>query len=261
MTNQGITRIAAAVTLFTALTLQQGQAQMTTGTENSKATSTPLEIKYLPLANSDHPTFNQRIPEIIKAVEKLPDSTTGTIVMVGDSITHGFFRGKHMPEKLHGLPVINQGISGDRIDRPDANSGVTKRVGLIVDARPAAVFVMIGINDYWGGKGTPEEVIPRYEAMFKMIKTALPDTPIVWQSVLPTGKDNAYMNPSVDLLNEKIKSWAEAAGDTYLDLHPVMEDEKGELKEDFSGDGVHLSKEAYDVWLQELNKVLPTVLK
>lgn len=206
--------------------------------------------------------YNSRVDQIKKDIAALPADTSGTIVMLGDSITHGFFSNKAMPKEINGHTVINQGISGDRIDRqPEDGTGVVHRIDLIQQAKPVAVFVMIGINDYWGGKGTPEEVIPRYEKMVPMLKAAVPNAKVVLESVLPTSKTNAYMNPNVDKLNTRIKQLAAENGFTYLDLHPVMEDENGELKAEFTKDGVHLNNAAYAVWLKELKKTLDSVLK
>ncbi len=224
-------------------------------------TTSPLAEKFMPLANSGHAHFNKRIPEIIKEAEAIPADTTGTIVMVGDSITEGFFRKDVMPERISGVLVVNQGISGDQVDRPTSNSGVTTRVGLVKAAKPAIVFVMIGVNDFWGGKEETDAVIPQYEKMFGMLKEAVPNARIVLQSVLPTSKGNAYLNEKVNVLNERIKDLAASNGATYLDLHPVMEDDKGELKADFTGDGVHLTEAAYAAWLEKLKETVAKELK
>jgi len=64
----------------------------------------------------------------------------------------------------------------------------------------------------------------------------------------------------VDKLNDHIKQLASESGAIYLDLHPVMEDAKGELKADFTADGVHLNPQGYQVWLKELKKTVGEVL-
>ncbi len=217
------------------------------------AATTATETAQKVVVKQSH--FDARVEQIRKDIAALPPTTTGTIVMVGDSITEGFFRKEAMPETVNGMLVVNQGISGDQIDRPSAGTGLTSRIDLIKQARPAVVFVMIGVNDFWGGKETPEEVLPQYENMFTMLKQALPETQIVLQSVLPTSKKNAYLNENVDKLNALAKELAEKSGTIYLDLHPTMEDEKGELKDEFTGDGVHLTPAGYAAWLQKLQEV------
>ncbi len=250
MSFESVMRGAVAAAMLTAATADLPAQAADAATTGSSA------VKY---DRNSH--FGKRMAAMEEEIAALPADTTGTIVMVGDSITEGFFRSHVMPETLHGLKVVNQGISGDQIDRPTSGTGVTHRMELLKQAKPAVVFVMIGINDYWGGKELPAEVIPQYEKMFKMIRETVPNAHIVVESVLPTSKKNAYMNPYVDQLNARAKELAAEAGGTYLDLHPVMEDEKGELKAEFTGDGVHLNEEAYKVWLKKLQEVVPTVLK
>jgi len=204
--------------------------------------------------------FAERISEIKKEIAALPADTTGTIVMLGDSITQGFFNKDYMPEKINGLEVVNEGISGDQIDKPTSGTGVVTRLDLVKQAKPAIVFVLIGINDMWGGKEDPKSVIPQYEDMVDKLKSAVPDARIVLQSILPTSKKNAYLNEGVDLANNRIQELAKENDLVWLDLHPIMEDEKGELKDAYTGDGVHLTPEAYAAWLKKLNEVSAELL-
>lgn len=243
--------LMAVGAFFMASTTAYVTAQ-TTATASAGTTSTVV-------AKKSH--FENRIDQIRADLAEMSPETTGTIVMVGDSITEGFFGTGTMSKTIGGIPVMNQGISGDQIDHVTSGTGVTTRIDLIKQARPAVVFVMIGVNDFWGGKETPEDVLPQYEKMFSLLKTALPDTPIVLQSVLPTSMKNAYLNDSVDKLNARAKQLAEESGASYLDLHPVMEDENGELKAEFTGDGVHLNAAAYAAWLTVLEEEIARILK
>jgi hypothetical protein len=43
---------------------------------------------------------------------------------------------------------------------------------------------------------------------------------------------------------------------SYLDLHPLLCDAKGELKEDFTKDGLHLTEPAYLIWREQILKAL-----
>lgn len=204
--------------------------------------------------------YNERVAEIKKDIAALPAGTTGTVVMLGDSITHGFFTSKSMPATLAGLPVVNEGISGDQVDRSTSSTGIVNRLPEITAAKPAVVFVLIGINDMWGGKESPEDTIKQYEDMVPKLKAAAPGATVVLQSILPTSMKNAYLNEGVTTVNKRIKELAEANDMQWLDLHPLMEDDKGELKADFTGDGVHLTPAAYGVWLKKLEEVTPGLL-
>ena len=45
-------------------------------------------------------------------------------------------------------------------------------------------------------------------------------------------------------------------GCDYLDLHKLMLDEKGELKAEFTPEGLHLTEAAYLVWRAEILKTM-----
>jgi lysophospholipase L1-like esterase len=38
-------------------------------------------------------------------------------------------------------------------------------------------------------------------------------------------------------------------GVTYVDLHPVLTDEQGQLQQELSTDGLHLKPAAYEKWV------------
>lgn len=252
-------RFVHAVAFAAALGLTSAAQAQTVAPDaaSTSETAKPKKKKKVPATTR----FETRTAQMKADIKALPEETTGTIVMVGDSITEGFFNQKQMPEKIHGVLVVNQGISGDQIDRPTSGTGVTHRLDLVRQAKPAVVCVMIGVNDFWGGKETVEEVLPQYEKMFAGLKQAAPNAKFVWQSVLPTSMKNAYLNPSVNRLNARIKELAAQAGDTYLDLHPIMTDANGELKAEYTNDGVHLNPEAYQAWLKELTSTLQPLLQ
>lgn len=251
-------RIVHALALITTLGFASTAAAQTAPAE---APSAPPVVKPKKKNKPAKSHYQTRVDQMKKDIQALPEDTTGTIVMVGDSITEGFWKQNQMPEKIHSVLVMNQGISGDQIDRATSSTGVTHRLDLVRKAKPAVVCVMIGVNDFWGGKETVEEVLPQYEKMFAGLKQAAPNAKFVWQSVLPTSMKNAYLNPSVNSLNARIKELAANAGDTYLDLHPTMADANGELKAEYTGDGVHLKPEAYQAWLKELSSTLQPLLQ
>ncbi len=222
-----------------------------------QSTTTTAAGQTTPTARShwnakDH--FHTRVAQIRDDIANLPSGTTGTIVMLGDSLTEQFFRQKQMSAEINGLTVVNQGISGDQIDRPTSGTGVTHRIELVAEAKPAVVFVMIGTNDFWGGREEPDEVIPQYTKMFRMLKEAAPKARFVWQSLLPASGDKAHLNSKIDELNAHIASLAAEAGDVYVDLHPELEDANGELRAEFTNDGVHLTPAAYQVWLKVIRE-------
>ena len=80
--------------------------------------------------------------------------------------------------------------------------------------------------------------------------------PVYIESVLPCRAQLADRNPKVLDYNKQLKRLANQYGYKYLDLHLLMIDHTGQLKQEYSSDGIHLTPAAYEVWKHEMDKVL-----
>jgi len=60
----------------------------------------------------------------------------------------------------------------------------------------------------------------------------------------------------VNDFNERLQKLANEFGYEYVDLHSKMVDDKGELKEEFTADGLHLKEPAYRIWKAEIERTL-----
>ena len=177
------------------------------------------------------------------------------VVLLGDSITEGFEVAKYLP----GRRVLNRGIGADVIgnDLPaDDNRGVLKRLDeSVFNCAATNVFLMIGINDLGAGR-TPDVMEQGYREILQRIKTETPRVRVHVQSVLPTRDNYAKHNANVVDFNGRLKKLAEEFGYDYLDIHALVADDQGELKADYTGDGLHLNEAAYKVWLAEVERVM-----
>lgn len=171
------------------------------------------------------------------------------IVFLGNSITE---RGQ-WHELLPGEIIMNRGIGGDN------TFGVLARLNDVIQYQPKKVFLLIGINDI--GRGLPLEVIANnYRQIMERIKKGSPKTILYVQSVLPMNerilKADYLKNKkdSVLQLNVAIQNLAREMGVEYINLHPVFADEQGELKDDYTIDGIHLKPAAYVQWVAFLKR-------
>ncbi|MFN3648128.1 MAG: GDSL-type esterase/lipase family protein [Armatimonadota bacterium] len=177
------------------------------------------------------------------------------VVLLGDSITEGF----EVPRYFPGRRVLNRGIGGDVIGNqlaPDDPRGVLKRLDeSIFDCAPSHVFLMIGINDLNGGH-TVDGMETGYRELLRRVKEHSPQLRVYVQSVLPTRGDFAARNEPVREFNRRLERLAREAGYPYLDLHRLFVDDGGELKAEYTPDGLHLNDAGYRVWLREVERVL-----
>ena len=176
-----------------------------------------------------------------------------TIVFLGNSITQV---GKWQ-ELIPNREVINKGISGDITTR------VLARIENCLFAKPAKIFVMIGINDLKIGKAI-DSITANQIRIIEKIKRLSPRTKIYMQSTLPVNESmlasiyKRLNNADIAKMNTALKLACKQKRVTYIDLQPLMVDENEQLKSSLSTDGLHLKPEAYLNWVNYLktNKFL-----
>lgn len=190
------------------------------------------------------------------AAHKQPDRLT---VLVGDSLSLWF------PPDL--LPSdrtwLNQGISGETSD------GLLRRIDLFDRVKADTILIMIGINDLIRGIA-PETVLANQREMIQYLKYAHPNAQIIIQSILPHGGPSvqhrhpeanppAWVDRLPELpndvirdLNRQLVKLAKEEKVGYLNLHPRFTNAQGDLQVSLSSDGLHLSRQGYDVWRSQL---------
>ena len=186
--------------------------------------------------------YKMRCGQIREAIAKLPEGTTGTVVLLGDSITEG-----HPARTVAGMTVVNEGISGDRAVVADPPIGVLRRLDLVTSAKPAMVFLMIGINDF-GEKETCDQLEAEYRELLPALRAAAPNARIFVQSILPTRDHFAFHIPNVREMNGRIQRMCLEEGMDWVDLTTAVADPDGLLKAHYTGDGLHLKPPGYAVW-------------
>ena len=177
------------------------------------------------------------------------------VVLLGDSITEGFDVKKYFPDRR----VLNRGIGADIIGNalPDSDKrGILRRMDeSVFDCNPSDVFILIGINDLGSGH-KPATIESGYREILHQIKKKAPKVRVHIQSVLPCRGNYAKHNANVNDVNARLQKLAKEFGYDYVDLHSKMIDDKGELKQEFTPEGLHLKPAAYKVWKAEIEHTL-----
>jgi lysophospholipase L1-like esterase len=177
------------------------------------------------------------------------------VVLLGDSITEGFKVDKYFPDRH----VLNRGIGADIIGNklPDSDHrGILRRMDeSVFDCNPSDVFLLIGINDLGMGH-KPDDIEGGDREILDQIKKKAPNVHVHIESLLPTRGNYAKHNANVNDINIRLQKMAQEYGYDYVDLHSKMIDDKGELKEEFTPEGLHLKEGAYKVWKAEIDRIL-----
>ncbi len=172
-------------------------------------------------------------------------SNKGGIIFLGDSITEA----GEWSELFDTTSIRNRGIAGD------VSSALFERLDDVIGLSPNKVFLMIGVNDLLFV--SVEEVVKNYKAIVEKITTAVPTCQLYLQSVLPINtevRNIPISNESIRSLNDAIQQIAKENKLQYLDIHSLLKDKQGNLKAQYTQDGIHINGEAYVVWSQAIKE-------
>jgi lysophospholipase L1-like esterase len=172
-----------------------------------------------------------------------------TVVLLGDSLTSGgeFKETENIPE----VEVHNLGVSGD------TTWGILARLHRIWDLSPEFVFLLAGINDLGHGE-RPEDIVVRHKRIWEAVRSPENGPTLVLHPLIPVnprrfpaGNWN-LKNTVIYDLNFHLECAAANLGIPILDFRAPLMDRHGDLREEYTLDGLHLVKEAYVLWDREL---------
>ena len=177
------------------------------------------------------------------------------IIFIGDSIV------EYYPlQELLGTTktIVNRGIRGYQtgllLDNLDVHL-----YGDAVDQ----IVLLIGTNDI--GKDVPmNQALTNLESVIQSISRDYPLSQIKLVSILPVHQGEEYKQTVYIRTNERIKAWNQAYQELafaymqveYVSVFEELLDQEGQLKSDYTTDGLHLSVSGY----QALTKALKTSL-
>jgi hypothetical protein len=116
------------------------------------------------------------------------------------------------------------------------------------------VYLMIGINNItWGQDPSVEVIGADYGRLLEAMVAAAGGAEIHVESTLPVRTQWPGDTANTRALNEIVRGHCERLGLDYIDLWPRMADASGELRAEYTGDGVHLTLGGYESWLEAIS--------
>ena len=177
------------------------------------------------------------------------------IIFIGDSIVEYY----PLQELFGGTKtIVNRGIRGYQtrllLENLDAHL-----YGDAVDQ----IVLLIGTNDI--GKDIPmNESLDNLERVIQSIAREFPLSQIKLLSILPVNEGEKYKQTVYIRTNEKIREWNQAFETLafaymqvdFVPIYDSLADSEGQLKKDYTTDGLHLSLAGYQALSEALKGYL-----
>lgn len=162
-------------------------------------------------------------------------------VFLGDSLTDGYDVKSYYPE----YTVLNRGIGGD------TTIWLEQRLDVSLYAVQTKVAIMlIGANNM-------DSMFDNYEGILKSFKEKAPNTKIILLSLTSMSREWGKKNQLAAYNNVKIKKLAEQYGFEFVDLYSALLNlETGEIYDEYTTDGGHLTPKGYQVVTSCIKPVL-----
>ncbi len=164
-----------------------------------------------------------------------------------------------------GLPIAyNRGISGYTTDEFLAAIDT-----MLLDLQPSRLFINIGTNDIaprTDGEDWFGHLSRNYRTICEIIRDRLPDTIVYMMAYYPvnSGAPLARNNPgmlvrtneNVNRANRMVEVLAQEFGFRYIDVNDGLKDDRGNLKIEYTPDGIHFGAAAYRTVFDRLKQYL-----
>lgn len=176
------------------------------------------------------------------------------VVFVGSSTIHFW---DTLSQDMAPIKVINRGFGGSTM--PDANMYFDQTIGRY---KPRLIVYYEGDNDI-AAKHTSDQLLADFKTWLSMKDAKLGPTPVIFISIKPS-RIRWDQYPAQTEANNKIKAFIATRPDvTYLNIVPLMLDAKGQPKDIYRADGLHMVPAGYALWTPVVKKAIsqPTKTK
>lgn len=190
----------------------------------------------------------------------------GQILFAGSSLMEQFPIYEFLQDFDLPYHIYNRGIGGyTTVEMMDVMEEC------VYDLEPAHIFLNIGTNDINMENYTLEGLIERYETIISNIQKRLPDAKIYLLAYYPVNEPlgmsvpwlkatfEQRSNKRVDEANKAVEQMAKRLGLQYFDLNDGIKDETGNLKAEYTIEGMHMYANGYKQVLDALLPILKTL--
>lgn len=197
--------------------------------------------------------YQKRQEEKLKALEDKEKKKYTDIVFLGDSLTDYYDL-----DKYYDVKIVNSGEAGWTTD--DILNSLDEKV---FQYYPKKLVLLVGTNDLIHDKDV-NYVVKNIKKIVEEIKKERPYTEIYVESLYPVNNtENEKIdknmvkdrkNSDIKEINKNLKEYCEKNKYTYIDMYDELVDKDGNLKLEYTKEGLHMSDEGYKIITQKLKK-------
>lgn len=181
------------------------------------------------------------------------------LLFLGDSITQGWNQAPEVFQQSFGFyKPANYGIGGDQ------TSNVLWRLdhGEVDNISPSVVVLMIGVNNLWSRKNSPDEIAGGIKAVVEKLRAKLPQSKVLLLGILPITETPEHEDRGrIIAINQQIAKLDDGSQVKFLDLGAKFLDANGRISREVMGDFLHPTKKGYEILASELVPVIDAFMK
>lgn len=182
------------------------------------------------------------------------------LLMIGDSITHGFENtGKEVWEKYYRpRHAFNLGFSGDRTE----NVLWRLQHGAIKGMSPKLAVIMIGTNNTGHRQDPPEEIAAGIRAIVDELRSQLPETKLLLLAIFPRdATSDGELRQINDAANKLIAKFVDDEHIFFLDINDKFLTDDGVLEKDIMPDLLHPNGKGYTIWAEAMEPMVKKLME
>jgi lysophospholipase L1-like esterase len=206
-------------------------------------------IAFIPKTNAQQPPFYNDIQNF-KHQDSINPPPQHAILFVGSS---SFTKWTDVQSYFPGYTIINRGFGGSSL--PDVIRYANE---IIIPYHPKEIVIYCGENDFAGNDNTTAEMVAeRFKTLYAIIRSKMPDVPVVFISIKPSPSRRKYW-PQMMEANQMIKDFISAQQHaSYVDVyHPMLNADNQPKPEIFLEDSLHMNAKGYAIWRKAIEPYL-----
>ena len=206
---------------------------------------------------------NQRLERVHKNKILNQYAKEGAVLFTGSSLMEHFpVEELSLAEGIDKI-IYNRGVGGFTTDDFLKNIDT-----MLLDYKAGKVFINIGTNDISENIGSNgkwlEHLTLNYDKILSILKEKQPDCEVYLMAYYPSNMDVIHQSElgamafgirtleNIELANRSVEALAEKFGYHYINVNEGLTDCAGNLKAEFTTDGVHMTPNAYAVILRNM---------